>query len=97
MLRRIVILAVIGCGLSATGCFNQYPSDPVQRMEVHINESENYRQIGEVFRRCPGWSAFVFTGNAKLADKIGLEPVESVSLFNGKIPCRLLRYDILSA
>ena len=51
MLRRFVILAVIGCGLSATGCFNQYPSDPVQRMEVHINESENYRQIGEVFRR----------------------------------------------
>ena len=51
MLRRIVMLAVVGCGLSATGCFNLYPSDPVQRMEVQINQSENYRQIGDIFRR----------------------------------------------
>ena len=53
MLRRIVKLAAVGSVLSATGtgCLNLYPSDPVQRMEVYINESENYRQIGDVFRR----------------------------------------------
>jgi putative N6-adenine-specific DNA methylase len=54
-----------------------------------------YRTLGEVFReRCPGWNAFVFTGNATLAREIGLEPVEQVPLFNGKIACRLLRFDL---
>jgi putative N6-adenine-specific DNA methylase len=54
-----------------------------------------YRTLGEVFRdRCPGWKAFVFTGNAALAREIGLTPVEQVPLFNGKIPCRLLRFDL---
>ncbi len=52
-----------------------------------------YRTLGEVFRkRCSGWSAFVFTGNAMLAQQIGITPVEEVALFNGKIPCRLLKY-----
>ena len=52
-----------------------------------------YRTMGEVFRRCAGWKVFVFSGNAALARQIGLEPVEQVPLFNGKIPCRLLRYE----
>lgn len=51
-----------------------------------------YRLLGEVIRRCEGWSAWVFTGNARLAREIGLRPAEEVALFNGKIPCRLLRY-----
>jgi putative N6-adenine-specific DNA methylase len=53
-----------------------------------------YRLLGEVFRRCPGWQAFVFTGNANLGRAIGLKPAESVPLFNGRIPCRLLKFEI---
>jgi putative N6-adenine-specific DNA methylase len=54
-----------------------------------------YRALGEVFReRCAGWTAYVFTGNARLARQLGLEPVEQVPLFNGKIPCRLLRFEL---
>jgi putative N6-adenine-specific DNA methylase len=52
-----------------------------------------YRTLGEVLQqRCAGWTAFVFTGNATLARHIGLPPVEQLPLFNGKIPCRLLKY-----
>ena len=51
-----------------------------------------YRLLGEVIRRCERWSAWVFTGNARLAREIGLTPAEEVPLFNGKIPCRLLHY-----
>jgi putative N6-adenine-specific DNA methylase len=51
-----------------------------------------YRLLGEVFRRCPGWTAWVFTGNERLAQQIGLRPAEQLPLFNGKIPCRLLRF-----
>src|SRR5262249_41006335 len=54
-----------------------------------------YRTLGEVFaRRCRGWAAFVFTGNVALARAIGLTPAAQVPLFNGKIPCRLLRFDL---
>jgi putative N6-adenine-specific DNA methylase len=54
-----------------------------------------YQTLGEVFReRCAGWTAYVFTGNARLAREIGLQPAAQVSLFNGKIPCRLLRFDL---
>jgi putative N6-adenine-specific DNA methylase len=53
-----------------------------------------YRTLGEVLRqRCAGWSAYVFTGNAALARQIGLEPAQQVPLFNGKIPCRLLKFE----
>jgi putative N6-adenine-specific DNA methylase len=54
-----------------------------------------YRTFGDVLReRCDGWQAFVFSGNAELARCIGLTPVEQVPLFNGKIPCQLLRFDL---
>jgi putative N6-adenine-specific DNA methylase len=54
-----------------------------------------YQTLGEVFRKhCPGWRAFVFTGNAALARHIGLTAAGEVPLFNGKIPCRLLRFDL---
>src|SRR5262249_33082174 len=52
-----------------------------------------YRLIGDVFRQCcPGWTLFVFTGNANLARLIGQAPAAVTPLFNGKIPCRLLRF-----
>jgi putative N6-adenine-specific DNA methylase len=52
-----------------------------------------YRLMGEVFsQRCPGWTAWVFTGNPRLAQAIGLDPAEEVPLYNGKIPCRMLRF-----
>jgi putative N6-adenine-specific DNA methylase len=52
-----------------------------------------YRTLGVVFRERWGeWAAYVFSGNAELAKEIGLEPVEAMSLFNGKIPCRLLKF-----
>ena len=52
-----------------------------------------YRRLGEVFReRCAGWTLWVFTGNAFLARQIG-KPAQVIDLFNGKIPCRFLRYE----
>jgi putative N6-adenine-specific DNA methylase len=51
-----------------------------------------YRTLGEVFRRCPGWAAWVFTGNSRLAALIDLPRIQEVPLFNGKIPCRFIRF-----
>jgi putative N6-adenine-specific DNA methylase len=52
-----------------------------------------YRHLGETFRaRWAGWTLWVFTGNQRLAREIGLPSTEKVALFNGKIPCQLLRF-----
>jgi putative N6-adenine-specific DNA methylase len=54
-----------------------------------------YRALGDVFReRCRGWTVWVFSGNASLARQLGMKPVEEVPLFNGKIPCRLLKFEM---
>jgi putative N6-adenine-specific DNA methylase len=54
-----------------------------------------YRTIGDVLqKRCSGWTAFVFSGNASLAKCIGITPAARIPLFNGKIPCQLLRFDL---
>lgn len=54
-----------------------------------------YAALGEVLRtRCADWRAFVFTGNPRLAGDIGMEPAEQVPLYNGKIACRLLQFNL---
>jgi putative N6-adenine-specific DNA methylase len=47
--------------------------------------------LGDYFR---GWKAFVFSGNGALARQIGLPVAQRWPLFNGKIRCELLRYDL---
>lgn len=54
-----------------------------------------YREMGKVFQEvCQGWKVFVFTGNAFLARKINIKPARQVHLFNGKIPCQLLEFEV---
>jgi putative N6-adenine-specific DNA methylase len=53
-----------------------------------------YGTLGEVFgAHWRGWRAFVFTGNDKLARKVGLPVKSAVPFFNGKIPCRLWEFE----
>jgi hypothetical protein len=52
-MRRFLLLALF-CGLTLfnTGCLiNQYASDPNTRMDQLLNQSEDLRQIGNVWRR----------------------------------------------
>jgi putative N6-adenine-specific DNA methylase len=52
-----------------------------------------YQTLGRVFaERCRGWAAWVFSGNDRLARKVGLPQADSRPFFNGKIPCRLIRF-----
>jgi putative N6-adenine-specific DNA methylase len=51
-----------------------------------------YRALGELFRRLPGWGAWLFTGNPRLAAAVDLPRAEEVPFYNGKIPCRFMRF-----
>ena len=52
-IRLAVFGLVSGIALVSIGggCINQYPSDPLKRTDVLINQSEDQRQIGETWRR----------------------------------------------
>jgi putative N6-adenine-specific DNA methylase len=53
-----------------------------------------YRQMGEVFSgRCRGWACYVFTSNQAPWREIQMKPAAVTPFWNGKIACRLLRYN----
>ncbi|CAN5618106.1 hypothetical protein BH11PLA2_BH11PLA2_19210 [soil metagenome] len=50
--KTFAALALAIIGLGNTGCLlNQYGGEPRIRMEQLINQSEDYRQTGEFWRR----------------------------------------------
>lgn len=52
MFKRLLLAGFATAGLLNSGCIlNQYASDPVIRMDQMMNQSEDYRQIGEFWRR----------------------------------------------
>lgn len=52
-----------------------------------------YQQFGTILKeRFPQWTSWVLAGNLSLAREIGLEATEKIKLFNGPIPCRLLKF-----
>lgn len=54
-----------------------------------------YQLLGQQLRaHFEGWKAAVFTGNPVLAKSIGINARRSHTLFNGRIECRLLRFDV---
>jgi 23S rRNA (guanine2445-N2)-methyltransferase / 23S rRNA (guanine2069-N7)-methyltransferase len=54
-----------------------------------------YATLGEKLREhFAGWKAAVFTGNPPLAKSLGINAKRTHTLFNGKIECRLLRFEI---
>ena len=51
-IKRLAIGMFAATVLGNTGCvLNQYAADPVTRMDQMMNQSEDYRQIGEFWRR----------------------------------------------
>jgi 23S rRNA (guanine2445-N2)-methyltransferase / 23S rRNA (guanine2069-N7)-methyltransferase len=44
-----------------------------------------------------GWQAAVFTGRPDLGPRIGLRAMDTFSMYNGPLPCKLLRFDVPEA
>lgn len=54
-----------------------------------------YKLLGDVFKqRFKGWTAFVLTGNKELAKRVGLKAARRIPVYNGSIPCTLLKYEL---
>jgi putative N6-adenine-specific DNA methylase len=56
---------------------------------------EFYKLLGDIFKqRFKGWTAFVLTGNKELAKRVGLKASRRIPVYNGSIPCTLLKYEL---
>ncbi|MGB8692436.1 MAG: bifunctional 23S rRNA (guanine(2069)-N(7))-methyltransferase RlmK/23S rRNA (guanine(2445)-N(2))-methyltransferase RlmL, partial [Steroidobacteraceae bacterium] len=54
-----------------------------------------HRALGAVLREYfSGWQAAIFTGSAEGARELSLRSYRTHELWNGALPCRLLRYDL---
>lgn len=66
-----------------------------ERLGVHQRLEATYARIGDFMKKaCGGYRGYVFTGNPELAKKIGLKASRRIEFFNGKLDCRLLKYDL---
>jgi putative N6-adenine-specific DNA methylase len=62
--------------------------------ELESLEKE-YKRIGDFFKKkCAGYTGYLLTGNKQLAAKVGLKACRRMIFYNGKIECRLLKYEL---
>ena len=56
---------------------------------------ELYKLLGDIFKqRFRGWTAYILTGSMKLSRQVGLRSSKRIKLYNGAIPCTLLKYEM---
>ncbi|MEM9136977.1 MAG: THUMP domain-containing protein [Cyanobacteria bacterium P01_F01_bin.42] len=66
-----------------------------ERLSSSQELGEFYRQLGTTFKeRFKGWVAYVLSGNKKLSQTIGLRSSDRFAVYNGSLPCQLLRYEL---
>jgi putative N6-adenine-specific DNA methylase len=54
-----------------------------------------YKRLGDVFKqRFKGWTVFVLSGNKELAKSIGLKSCQRFPVYNGSLPCQLMKYEL---
>ncbi len=54
-----------------------------------------YKLLGDVLKqRFKGWTAFVLSGNKELSLSIGLKSSQRVTIYNGSLPCQLMKYEL---
>ncbi|MEO1592624.1 MAG: THUMP domain-containing protein [Cyanobacteria bacterium J06632_22] len=57
--------------------------------------SRLYKLLGDVLKqRFKGWTAYVLSGNKSLAKYIGLKSAKRFPVYNGSLPCQLMKYEL---
>lgn len=54
-----------------------------------------YKFLGDVLKqRFKGWTAFILSGNKELSQSIGLKSSQRIAVYNGSLPCQLMKYEL---
>ena len=66
-----------------------------ERLGADSNLGDLYFRIGQQLKNhFLGWRASLITGNPELGKKLGLRAIRKHSLYNGRIECKLLHFEI---
>ncbi len=66
-----------------------------ERLGKDRDLGEFYKSLGDILKqRFKGWTAFVLSGNKELAQSIGLRSSQRTAVYNGTIPCQLMKYEL---
>jgi putative N6-adenine-specific DNA methylase len=66
-----------------------------ERLGHSSDLGEFYRLLGDVLKqRFKGWTAFVLSGNKELSQSIGLKSSQRIAVYNGTLPCQLMKYEM---
>ncbi len=67
-----------------------------ERIQIEDNEAF-YKSIGDRFKQAfQGYTAWLISSNLSAIKRIGLRPSKKITLFNGKLECKYLKYDLYS-
>ena len=66
-----------------------------ERLGKTENLAPFYKLMGDVLKqRFKGWTAYILSGNKALTKCIGLRTARKIPVYNGPIPCQLLKYEM---
>lgn len=66
-----------------------------ERLGQDFDLSMFYKLLGDVLKqRFKGWTAFVLSGNKELAQSIRLKSSQRTVVYNGSLPCQLMKYEL---
>jgi len=67
-----------------------------ERIQIEDNEAF-YKAIGDRFKQAfQGYSAWLISSNLSAIKRVGLRPSRKITLFNGKLECKFLKYELYS-
>lgn len=65
-----------------------------ERIQIEDNEAF-YSEIGDRFKQAfQGYSAWLISSNLSAIKRVGLRPSKKITLFNGKLECKFLKYEL---
>lgn len=69
--------------------------NPPYDERIEITDDEFYRKIGDTFKKgYPNTLAWLISSDLDAVKKIGLRPSRKIKLFNGKLECRFMQYEM---
>lgn len=69
--------------------------NPPYDERIEINDDEFYKKIGDTFKKnYPNTLAWLISSDLDSMKKIGLRPSRKIKLFNGKLECRFMQYEM---
>jgi len=65
-----------------------------ERIQIEDNEAF-YKAIGDRFKQAfQGYTAWLISSNLSAIKRVGLRPSKKLTLFNGKLECKFLKYEL---